>query len=113
MPNRPVNLAVAQSTVCGNVRENGRHIRTLMAQAAAAGARIVQFPEAALSGYVKSEIKRWQDVDWLVVEEELAETALAAGRLGIWTVLGCNSQLPVRSCCQWRAPDGQTCLRVP
>lgn len=94
MPVRPLKLAIAQSAVCGDVRANGRHIRDLMGQAVAAGARLVQFPEAALSGYVKSEIKAWPEVDWSIVEEELAAIAREAARLGLWTVVGCNRRLP-------------------
>ena len=88
-----MRVAVAQSRIVADVRQNGRHVRSLMEQAAAAGARLVQFPEGALSGYVKAQIKAWDAVDWAAVEDELAATAELAHRLGIWTVLGCNQRL--------------------
>lgn len=88
----PLRLAIAQSAVAANVRVNGRHMRSLMDQAAAAGARLVQFPEAALSGYVKSQVKAWEDVD-SAVQDEIEATARHSARLGIWTVAGCNHRL--------------------
>lgn len=90
---QPLRLAIAQSAVSADVQENGRHMRSLMDRAAAAGARLVHFPEAALSGYVKSHIKAWEDVDWAAVEDEIEATARHSARLGIWTVLGCNYRL--------------------
>lgn len=64
-----------------------------MEQAAQSGARLVQFAEGALSGYVKSEITSWQNVDWATIDEELAAIADLARKLGIWAVVGCNSRL--------------------
>ena len=59
-----------------------------MRRAAAGGARLVQFPEGAASGYAKSEITSWDEVDWPALREELEETAALAGSLGLWVVLG-------------------------
>lgn len=64
-----------------------------MREAHAAGAGLVHFPEAALSGYVKSDIRDWADVDWDVVHAELASIADLAGELALWTVIGCNRRL--------------------
>ncbi len=93
MSRQPVRVATAQSAVSSDVRQNGRHLRLLLEKAASVSARVVHFPEAALSGYVKSQIRAWEDVDWAVVEDELAETAALAGRLGLWAVVGCNHRL--------------------
>lgn len=89
-----ITLATIQSTIEADVRANGSEIRTAMLKAAQAGARLAHFPECALSGYVKSEIRDWADVDWTALAEELAEIAALAGRLGIWVVLGANHRLP-------------------
>ena len=86
-------IAVAQALITPNVENNRDHIRALMERAAEAGARVVHFPEGALSGYVKSEVKAWEDVDWNALDHELAAIALHAGRLGVWLVLGCNHRL--------------------
>lgn len=86
-------IAIAQASITLDVRQNGQHIRTLMEQAAAAKARVVHFSEGALSGYIKSEIRDWQDTNWPLIAEELAAIAAAAARLGLWVVVGCNHRL--------------------
>ena len=68
-------------------------MRAALQQAAQAGARLVHFPEGALSGYVKSEIEDWAEVDWAALREELEQTAVLAKRLGVWVVLGANHRL--------------------
>ncbi len=88
-----MRVAVAQNRIVADVRQNGRHVRSLIEQAAAAGARLVQFPEGALSGYIKAQIKTWDAVDWPALDAELAATAELARRLGIWAVIGCNQRL--------------------
>jgi len=89
----PLTIATAQSYIGRDARENGAHLRTLMHAAARAGARLVHLPEAALSGYVIEQIGGWAEVDWDVLQEELAATADLARRLGLWVVLGCNHRL--------------------
>lgn len=86
-------IAAAQSSITPDVRENGRHVRDLMSTAKSAGCRLIHFPEGALSGYVKSQINDWSDVDWRALREELDAVADHAARLGLWTVLGCNHRL--------------------
>ena len=78
-----VVVATAQSSILADVSENGRNIRALMHETHDAGANLVHFPEGALSGYVKSQIGDWQQVDWRALDSELAETAELAGELGL------------------------------
>jgi predicted amidohydrolase len=66
-----------------------------MESAHAGGASLVHFPEGALSGYVKRQIKSWDQVDWHLLEEELQATAAWARELRLWVVLGCNHRLTV------------------
>ncbi len=84
----PLRIAIAQSRIDRDIRANGREIRGLVRRAAAGGARLVQFPEGAASGYPKSEVTCWDEVDWPALREELEETAALAGTLGLWVVLG-------------------------
>lgn len=93
VPPAGFRLATAQIEVSADVRRNGSAIRHFMTKAARGGARLVHFPEGALSGYVKSQIKSWDAVDWSALREELEQTAEAAGKLGIWTVFGANHRL--------------------
>jgi predicted amidohydrolase len=91
MPN--IVLATAPSLITPDVRANGAHIREMMGQARTEGARIIHFPEGALSGYAKNEVLAWQDVDWEYIRSEISLIAEAAKALGLWVVLGCNHQL--------------------
>lgn len=92
-----IRIAVAQSLVTLDPRANGLAIRQLMRQAHARGARLIQFPEGAASGYPsgpegKAGLAGWK-VDWTALREELEETAALAGALGIWVVVGANHPL--------------------
>lgn len=50
----PVTLATAQSMITTDVRAYGRQIRQLMQVAHEAQAKVIHFPEGALSGYSKA-----------------------------------------------------------
>lgn len=93
MTKRPIKIATAQSHISPDVRENGQEIRRLMHQAQSEGAALVHFPEGAISGYTKSEIKSWDRVEWTALVEELREVSSLARDLGLWTVLGSSHQL--------------------
>lgn len=88
-----IRIATARSAISDDVRNNGAHLRGLMERAAAAGARLVHFPEGALSGYAKAQIHDWEAVDWEAVEEELSTLATLAHRLGLWVAVGCAHRL--------------------
>jgi predicted amidohydrolase len=93
MNKRPLSVATAQGQISGDVRANGREIRSLMRQARSGGASLAHFPEGALSGYTKSQIKDWGHVDWGALGDELHQTAALACDLGLWVVFGCNHRL--------------------
>ena len=99
-----LRLAVAQSTVpedpadVDRLRAAGREIRALMREAAAAGARLVQFPEGAIVYPGKHVVAQrpdgsmrpadWSRAQWGVLREEAVAVAALAGELGLWTVFG-------------------------
>lgn len=95
MSKSPIIIATAQSYISKDVRENGSEIRRLMTLAYKQGARVINFPEGAMSGYVgkSAQIEDWQEVDWEVLREELEETRKLARELKLWVALGCNHQL--------------------
>jgi predicted amidohydrolase len=93
MEKPPVTIAVAQSRISADFRKNGREVRELMRQARAGGARIVQFPEGAMSGCSKAQIKAWDRVDWDALANELDAVADLARELGLWVVVGCSHRL--------------------
>lgn len=81
-------IAIAQTSISRDVRENGQSVRRSMRDAAAAGARLVLFPEGCLSGYAKAQITDWGDVDWPAVRDELRGVMSLAADLGLWVALG-------------------------
>ncbi|MFE2347953.1 carbon-nitrogen hydrolase family protein [Kitasatospora cineracea] len=97
-------MAVAQSTVPEDptdreaLRAAGLEIRALMAEAAGAGARLVQFPEGAITYPSKHVMAAgpagalvpadWSRAAWDVLREEAEAIAALAGELGLWTVFG-------------------------
>lgn len=91
-----LRIAVAQTKVTSDPRSNAERIRRQMREAAAAGARIIQFTEGAISGYPsgpgKTELAGWR-VDWTALRGELQALADLAAELGLWTVLGSNHPL--------------------
>lgn len=84
----PFPIAIAQLPITGDARLNGHKIREAMREAAAGGARLIQFPEGALSGYAKNPIQDWAEVDWQIVREELEAVMALADELKLWVVLG-------------------------
>jgi predicted amidohydrolase len=93
MSKRPIRIAVAQSRISADVRENGSEIRKLMRQARSGGAAIVHFPEAAMSGCSKAQIKAWDHVDWDALVDELRTVADLAREHRLWVVVGCSHRL--------------------
>jgi predicted amidohydrolase len=90
MSQHSIRIATAQSAISADPQVNGAHIRRLMGRAARDGARLIHFPEGALSGYVKSQIRSWDEVDWRALQMELAAVAACAAEFGLWVVLGSN-----------------------
>lgn len=81
-------IAICQPTASSDPRANGAEVRRMLRVSAAAGARLVHFPEGFLSGYAVENVATWEEVDWAVVRGELEGVAALAGQLGIWVVLG-------------------------
>src|SRR5689334_10563074 len=99
-----VRWAVAQSRMAEGpgdaeaVRAAGAQIRDLMREAAAGGARLVQFPEGAIvypSKHVMSSSgpdavsdADWGRADWALLREEAESVARLAAELRIWVAFG-------------------------
>ncbi|WP_371589898.1 carbon-nitrogen hydrolase family protein [Streptomyces virginiae] len=80
------------------LRAAGQELRGLMAEAAGAGARLVQFPEGAIV-YPSKQVMAsgpdgelvpadWSHAAWDVLREEAESITALAGELGLWTVFG-------------------------
>lgn len=79
--------------ISDDARQNGPIVRTLMREAAEAGARLIQYPEGCLSGYAEEQIRDWDQMDWSAVEEEHRQVAVLAAELRLWVVLGSTHRL--------------------
>lgn len=88
MPEKPFPIAIAQMPITGDPVKNGSVVRALMKDATDLGARLIQFPEGALSGYAKNPIKNWEEVNWFNVRTELELILQAAKQHKLWVVLG-------------------------
>ncbi|MBO0882601.1 MAG: carbon-nitrogen hydrolase family protein [Mycobacterium sp.] len=92
-----IRIAAAQSPVTHDHVANGKVVRELMVAAHEAGAKLVHFPEGAMSGYpygkvAKQALADWA-IDWASVQNELKRTARLAAELGLWTVVGSSHRL--------------------
>ncbi len=101
---RSITVAAAQLPLFpdpgddAQVRASGAAVRDLMRQARDRGARLVHFPEGALTSPGKRIMSStgpdvvgpadWDRADWDGLARELAGVAELAGRLGLWTVVG-------------------------
>jgi predicted amidohydrolase len=93
MSKSPIKIAVAQSRISHDARENGREVRQLMRQAKSEGASLVHFPESAMSGCAKARTKSWERFDWDALAAELRSVADLARDLGLWAVVGSAHRL--------------------
>ncbi|MFZ3491915.1 carbon-nitrogen hydrolase family protein [Streptomyces sp. 5.8] len=96
VPEDPANPAL--------LRASGAQIRSLMREAAAAGARLAQFPEGAIvypDPHVmpRGDLGRasWTKAAWDVIGEEEESIRLLAGELGMWVAFGTIRPQPVPS----------------
>jgi predicted amidohydrolase len=90
-----IRIAVVQTDITTDPRENGRAIRAAMRIAAGQGARLVHCAEGSLSGYAgaaKDHFRGW-DIDWDLVAVELHDTMDLARKLHLWAVVGGNHRL--------------------
>ena len=104
-----IRLAVAQTTFRNDpgdrdaFRSAGAEVRQLMQQARAAGAGLVQFPEATLCFPDKLALSPdpgrlgeadWTRFAWDALEQEVQEIRAAARTTGLWTLLGAQRRPP-------------------
>jgi predicted amidohydrolase len=82
-----LRVAVAQMASSFDVAANATRILEHLEAAAARNARIVVFPEMALTGYSK-EAGFGATLDWVAVDRAMQELRTACARLGLYAVVG-------------------------
>ena len=85
-------MAIVQSHATKDIKGNCRHICELMTQDRDVGAGLIHLPEAALSGYVKSQSPNRGSVASNEVKDGRINIRETARQLEIWIVANCNQR---------------------
>ena len=106
-----ITIATCQFAVSGQVPRNARWIGRSIAQAADAGADVVHFPEAALTGYPGVDLPGFQGFDWDRLRLETQRICGLAADRRIWVILGSAHRLSTtgrpHNCLYLIGPDGR------
>lgn len=89
LPARGVlRVGTCQFAVSPNLERNARYIFDQIDKAADAGARVVHFPEGALSGYLGRDHSNWRNVDLEQLADLSAQMCALAAKRRVWVLLG-------------------------
>ena len=83
-----LKVAACQFPVTGNIESNADYVKRFIKEAAANKADIIQFSEAALSGYPPKDIPSFDDFDWTTLRDQTHQIMSLAQKHRIWVVLG-------------------------
>lgn len=81
-------IAIAHSCITTDVAQNGDEICRFIGRAAAKTARLVLFPEGALSGYAKAHLSHPNQFDHDAIAQQLDRICDVAKANNIWAVVG-------------------------
>ncbi|MEM7170759.1 MAG: carbon-nitrogen hydrolase family protein [Pseudomonadota bacterium] len=91
-----MRIATAQPRIDRSPARNADQIKAMIGEAVRGGADFIHFPEGALSGYVKAQIKDWSDVDWPALEGALQDIQACCAAHRIGAAIGCAHKHPER-----------------
>ncbi len=83
-----LKVAICQFPVSGDLKSNSEYIKKYIKEAASNRADIIQFSEAALTGYPPKDIPSFQNYNWGGLRVETKEIMSLARENNIWVVLG-------------------------
>jgi len=83
-----LKVAVCQFPVTGNIKSNADYIKRFIKEATLNKADIIQFSEAALSGYPPFDIPSFENFNWDELRAETVEIMSLAKENKIWVILG-------------------------
>lgn len=83
-----LKVAICQFPVSGDLKSNSEYIKKFIREAASDKADIIQFSEAALTGYPPKDIPSFQNYNWGNLRGETKEIMAMAKENNIWVVLG-------------------------
>jgi predicted amidohydrolase len=90
---KSLRVATCQFSVEPQIAHNRRWVLRQMEQAAAAGADVAHFSEAALSGYAGCDVPSTDAIDWDELTAATRDVLAAARRLKLWVLLGSTHRL--------------------
>lgn len=88
-----LSIAGCQFSIEADVAHNLDCIRAQIAEAAERGARVVHFPEAAISGYAGVDIESTSVLDWDLLRRATEEVCRTAAKHKVWVLLGSTHRL--------------------
>lgn len=91
-----LRVATSQFPVDSSVQRNAGFIVKQMKQARDAGAHVIHFSEAALSGYAGTDFPSFRSFDWQLLESCSSRIIDLASELKLWVVLGSSHRLTGR-----------------
>ena len=91
-----IRLATAQFQLSDNIDRNLEAVTALAEKADKAGARLIVFPECALSGYPGGDMDDLSGIDPIDIQEALQKISAQASGLGMHIAVGCAVPLPER-----------------
>jgi predicted amidohydrolase len=83
-----LKVAICQFPVSGDLKTNSEYIQKFIREAAINKADLIQFPEAALTGYPPLDIPTFEKFDWDNLRVETKEICDLAKENNIWVVVG-------------------------
>lgn len=86
-----LRVASVQMPVTGDIPRNLAYMKNAVDEAAAAGARVIVFPETVLSGFFEEDIRR---MDTEILRKAMDEVARLAARYGVYIVYGTATPSP-------------------
>lgn len=90
--NSTLRIAAAQFPVSGEIIKNTAYVKKLIRLAVRKNADVIQFPEAALSGYGPKHFTSLENYPWSKLYDYLQIVCEMAASQGIWVVLGTMRQ---------------------
>ncbi len=88
-----MRIAGCQFAVDGDIERNCEQILAQIREAAALGARVAHFPEAALSGYAGVDVAHLNGLDWDKLRKATESICKEAAKHKIWVLLGSAHRL--------------------
>ncbi len=86
-----IRVASVQMPIVGSVRDNLKYIKNAISEATGENARVIVFPEAALSGFFEEDIN---SLDWEILYRAMEEVADLAKKNDVYIIYGTATKSP-------------------